>query len=135
MPEESVATKPKKAGRIAHGLYAKRCASAVGQLQQFDALHNELKKEFFRAGRARRSAFSIWSNFIGRRERFGGCEPRQCFAIASPKKSWRRKGSRRDSQIIVKAREEHNLLQTLEATASNGVAGDAAVGKKISGKI
>lgn len=123
---EKVPVKPKKAGQFGHGLYARDFLLPWDDREEFKALHAELKEEFFPNGLSEQEcvldlAQLHWQKRTLWRLRTAAVV-RNRFTeeiVATGKKSWRgiRNGLRE------KAREEHSLLQSVEATAANGISG------------
>jgi hypothetical protein len=133
MSNERVAT-PKKSGFIVHGVYAKDVLLPWDDPEEFFALHNGLKQEFFPNGPCEEECVlelaqifwkkrTIWR--IGtatvRRDRFTD------EIVATGKKSWT--GIRRG--LREKAREERSLVQTMEASVADVIAKLQRLGKKL----
>ena len=133
MAEGKVTKKQKKSGRIAHGLYAKDVLLPWDDREQFDALHNDLKKEFFPSGPSEEEcvldlAQLFWQKRTLWRLRTATVS-RDRFTediVATEKKSW--VGIRQT--LREKAREEHTVLQSLETTVANAVSDMARVMRK-----
>jgi hypothetical protein len=127
-------TKPKKSGKIAHGLYAKDVLLPWDDREQFEALHNELKKEFFPSGPSEEEcvldlAQLYWQKRTLWRLRTATVS-RDRFTeeiVATEKKSWA--GIRQN--LREKAREEHSLLQSMETTVADAVSEMARVARKL----
>jgi hypothetical protein len=125
MPEESVTKKPKKAVRIAHGLYAKDVLLPWDNREQFAVLHDDLKTELFPRGRSEEECVLDLTKLYWQKRTLWRLQTatvhRDPFTkeiVATEKNSWAgiRRGLREN------AREEHNLLQTMEAAAAKAVA-------------
>jgi hypothetical protein len=134
MSSEKVAATPKKVGFIIHGLYAKDVLLPWDDREEFTGLHSGLKKEFFPSGPSeeecvldlaqlfwqKRSLWRLWTATV-LRDRFTD------EIVATESKSWA--GIRRG--LREKAREEHTLVQTMEASVANAVAEVQRLGKKM----
>ena len=126
---------PKKVGFIVHGLYSKDVLLPWDDRDEFEALHGELKKEFFPSGASEAEcvfdlAQLYWHKRTLWRQRTATVL-RDRFTeeiVATEKKSWA--GIRRG--LREKAREEQTLVQTMEASVAKAIAEVQRLGKKLS---
>jgi hypothetical protein len=137
MSEKQVSKKPKKVGRIAHGLYAKDVLLPWDNCEHFIELHHALQKEFFPSGPSEEEcvldlALLYWQKRTLLRLRTTTVlrDPFTDEIVATEKKSWVgiRQGLREN------AREERTLLQTMETAAVNAVAQMSRIGRKLAKK-
>jgi hypothetical protein len=126
-------TKPKK-GKIAHGLYAKDVLLSWDDPEQFDVLHNELKKEFFPSGPSEEECVLDLVLLYWRKRTLWRLQTATVLSdrfteeiAATGKKSWT--GIRQS--LREKAREEHTLLQTMETTVAEAVSDMSRLVRKL----
>ena len=133
MADGKVTTTPKKSGKIAHGLYAKDVLLPWDDREEFEALHNDLKKELFPGGRSEEECVldlallhwqkrTIWRTRTATvfRDRFTE------EIVATKKKSW----TRIRQALREKAREEHTVLQSMETAVADAVSDMARATRK-----
>lgn len=135
MAEEKVTTKPKKPpSKIAHGLYAKDLLLPWDDRKEFDALHNDLKKEFFPSGASEEECVLDLSQLFWQKRTLWRLRTatvsRDRFTdeiVATEKKSWA--GIRQ--ALREKAREEHTIQQRMEAVVAEGMSEMARAARKL----
>jgi hypothetical protein len=131
---EKVGAKPKKAGSIVHGLYAKDVLLPWDDRDEFAALHGELKREFFPSGASEEECVLDLAQLFWQKRTLWRLRTatvvRDRFTdeiVAMERKSWA--GIRRG--LREKAREEQSLVQTMEASVADVVANAKRLGKKL----
>lgn len=134
MSNEKTAATPKKLGFIVHGLYAKDLLFPWDDPDEFAALHNGLKEEFFPSGPSEAECVLDLSQLFWQKRTLWRLRTatvlRDRFTdeiVATERKSWA--GIRRG--LREKAREEHALVQTMEASVASAVAEVQRLGKKL----
>jgi hypothetical protein len=134
MIDKNSSTEPKKRVYLAHGLYAQDVLLPWDDRQEFAKLHDGLLQEWFPKGTSEEEcvldlAMIYWQKRTLSRLRTAAVlrDPFTSEIVATGKMSWRgiRNGLRK------KAREEHGLLQELEATAANGVSRMARAAREL----
>jgi hypothetical protein len=117
-----------------HGLYAKDFLLPWDDRKDFAALHDAVKREFFPSGASEEEAVFDLTLLYWRKRTIWRLQTatvaRDRFTeeiVATEKKSWA--GIRRG--LRERAQEEHNLVQTLEASVAKMVAKVERLGKKM----
>jgi hypothetical protein len=131
MSNEKIVPKPKK--RLAHGLYSKDLLLPWDDSQEFFALHDELKKEFFPCGPSEDHCVLALAQLYWQEQTLWRLRTatavRHRFTdeiVATERRSW--SGIR--AGLREKAREEGSLVNTIEASVASAVTKVQRLGKK-----